>query len=307
MKKYIAVAALSLSVAVLPCIAGCSSDITQPHSSSDSSISSSTSSESSTTAPEPEIPAGNPTFLICPDGTPVYTSEITEIINWSNETITIEQAEQIAHREIEDEEFHAKCVGFAYGYIPQKALNRIDNPEMFKDSGGEFFEFLGEDEEPTNECMRIEVGDKFGTLTVTSAQAEFGSGVYDKEFDDAPGAYLSGGTVVFEGKIELTGYLTVEVGNPDYPGSEGIMTFFPDGESSTKIPVVPHGTLHRRTPYSDGCFGDWCASFGRISDADFDTSGLHLGDTFVKVKVTADRVSTRDSYVSIFPKNVDVI
>ncbi|MDE7228860.1 MAG: hypothetical protein K2N56_00135, partial [Oscillospiraceae bacterium] len=36
-------------------------------------------SDNSDNAPEPKKPDGEPTFLTCPDGTPIYTSEISEI------------------------------------------------------------------------------------------------------------------------------------------------------------------------------------------------------------------------------------
>ena len=166
MKSRIAVCIFSLSVAVLSLtLGGCAGNTETSDPSSDQQISSPvsdgadnsdspggsgssdnpSSSDNSDIVPEPKKPDGEPTFLTCPDGTPIYTSEISEIYKgneeWGfKEAITLEQAEQFAH---EGGDFTVKCDGFFYGYIPEKALNRVDDPEMFKDSGGTF-KFLGE-------------------------------------------------------------------------------------------------------------------------------------------------------------------
>lgn len=309
MKKYIAITALSISVAVLSIIAGC-----DPQSSSDSSTLSSTttstSSESSTTTPE--IPKGEPTFLICPDGTPVYTSEISEIYAGSEfygnlETLALEQAERRA-KDCEGE-FNIKCEGFAYGFIPQKALNRIDNPELFqKDSVDlQAFHYLGEEDESSDECMRIEVGDKFGPLTVKSVYTLFGDKSFLEEFSQTPGAYISGGAIVFDGEIELTGYVDVWE-DTDYQGAGGTMLFFPDGDSSVKIPVIPRDVLsHTRESNSSGYFGDWWCSLGNMSEVRCDTSSLHKGDVFVKVKITAENVTSGQGGVRLELKSIEVL
>ena len=284
-------------------------------SSSTSSTSSSTTSESSatsTTAPEPEIPAGEPTFLICPDGTPVYTSEISEIYAGSEfsgnlETLTLEQAEQRA-KDCEGE-FKVKCEGFAYGFIPQKALNRIDNPELFqKDSADrQAFNYLGEEDESSDECMRIEVGDKFGPLTVKSVYTLFGNDYFPEEFSQTPGAYISGGAIVFDGEIELTGYVDVWE-DTDYQGAGGTMVFYPDGDSSSKIPVIPRGAVsHTRESNSSGYFGDWWCSLGNMSEVKCDTSGLHKGDVFVKVRITAANVTSGQGGVRLELKNIEIL
>ncbi len=139
---------------------------------------------SSDSTPEPQKPAGEPTFLTAPDGTPIYTSEISEVYTESEEqgnkkTITLAKAEQMA--QTGDGNFTVKCDGFVYGYIPQRALNRVDNPEMFEDIGnGGNFEYLGELSEgkagynkQLTDFIRIKPGDKFGELTVKNAYTLF--------------------------------------------------------------------------------------------------------------------------------------
>lgn len=261
--------------------------------------------------PEPQKPKGEPTFLICPDGTPVYTSEISEIYAGSEfagnlETLTLEQAERRAE-ECEGN-FNVECGGYAYGFIPKKALNRVDNPEMFKDLGdGASFDFLGEEDERSEDCVRIKAGDKFGTLTVKCAHTFFTDKWLLKEFSEEPGAYFSGGAVTFDGKVELTGYVDVWE-DTDYQGAGGTMVFYPDGESSVKIPVIlESGISHQRKPMVGGYFGDWYCDLGNMSEVECDVSGLHKGDVFVKVKITAENVSSAQGYVSLKLNNLEVI
>ena len=313
-KPQITATALLLTAALL--LSGCSkqNDTSLPDTDSgnsselsDSSNSSSDNSgdpdnsESSDSTPEPPKPDGEPTFLICPDGTPVYTSEISEIYAGSEfdgnlETLTLEQAERRAE-ECEGE-FNVKCEGFAYGFIPERALNHIDDPELFKDFGdGVIFDFLGDEDKISTDYMRIKVGDKFGTLTVKSAYTLFSNNRWLKEISETPGAYISGGALIFDGEVELTGYIDVWEGNPDYPGSTGIMVFYPDGGSSVKIPAISYEYSedgrkgHRRTTNTSSYFGDWVCDLGNMYEVDCDTSGLHPGDNFVKVKITADNVN----------------
>ncbi len=49
------------------------------------------------------------------------------------QTITLEQAKQIA--QTGEGNLTVKCDGIAYGYIPERAFNRVDNTEMFEDIG----------------------------------------------------------------------------------------------------------------------------------------------------------------------------
>lgn len=323
MKKYIAITALSLSVAVLSLTTGCSDGIITNKSSdfeqsSMSDLPSGNFENNSTeiSQSEPgnsvlEIPKGEPTFLICPDGTPVYTSEISEIYAGSEfdgnlETLTLEQAERRAE-ECEGE-FNVKCEGFAYGFIPERALNHIDDPEMFKDIGeGVNFDFLGEEDDPSKDCMRIKVGDKFGTLTVKSAKTFFKDQWLFKEFSEEPGAYFSSGAVTFDGEVELTGYVDVWE-DTDYQGAGGTMVFYPDGESSVKIPVILEGGIsHQRNPMAAGYFGDWYCDLGNMSEVECDLSVLHKGDVFVKVKITAENVSSGVYGVGLRLKSLEVL
>ncbi len=273
-------------------------------------------------APEPQKPVGEPTFLIAPDGTPIYTSEISEVYTGSEwdgnkETLTLEQAEQYA-RACEGE-FNVKCEGFSYGFIPERARNRIDDPEMFKEAGnGENFDFVGEELDEygygkfSTDYICIKTGDKFGTLTVKSAYTLFSNDRFLKEFSETPGAYISGGAIEFDGEVELTGYVNVWE-DTDYQGAGGTMVFYPDGDSSMKIPIISyeysmeHIKGHHRGPQSVGYFGDWECSLGNMSEVECDVSGLHKGDVFVKVKITADSVTSGHGGVRLKLKNIEVL
>lgn len=262
-------------------------------------------SDNSNVDTETQKPEGEPTFLTCPDGAPIYTSEITEVWMGSDQygdkkSITFAEAEHIAR---ESGDFTVKCDGFVYGYIPEPALNRIDDPEMFSDIGGGSFDYLGEtfdvntcEGKCSTEFMRINAGDKFDTLTVKSAYSLFGSNYsLENGFSDVPGAYLIGGAVEFEGDIELYGYVCVTQTNTLY-GTGGDMTFYADGDSSVKVPNISsyfwdHINNRRcrfSTKWYDGYFGDGVSiwNLGNIYEVSCDVSELSPGDSFVKVKIT---------------------
>ncbi len=247
-------------------------------------------------------PAGEATFLTAPDGTPIYTSEISEVYTGSEEdgskkTITLAEAEQMA--QTGEGGFTVKCDGFVYGYIRQRAVNRIENPELFKDSGnGKYFDYRGEvsdekhgtDKRPAD-LIRIEPGDKFGELTVKNAYAVFTCSPYE------PGARFAEGCIEFDGAIELEGYICVAPMDTSY-GNPGDVIFYPNGDSSTKLPsVVPDWTISDPKYYavamtdSKGYFGNLRFDIGNMYKAEWDTSGLKLGDSMVKAKIVLENIS----------------
>lgn len=240
---------------------------------------------------------GEPTFLLCPDGTPVYTSEITEIFTGSDETgdkreITLEEAERLARG---GGDFTVICSGFVYGYLPDKAFNRIDDPDLFKDYGdGVTFNYIGEEIPPSTEFIRFENGGKIGSLTVKNAVTYFGNANGNTElrdFSDKPGNFLQGGSVEFDGEVELSGYVSVRQLDAMY-GTGGGVIFYPDGKSCFKLPVVggywysdpgayAHGTY---TPFEGFC-GSIVPEFGSIEELTIDTGSLKPGDSFVRAAV----------------------
>lgn len=274
-----------------------------------------------------EIPEGEPTFLTLHDGMPVYTSEISEIYKGSEEwgdkeAITLEQAEQFAK---DRSDFSVKCDGFAYGFTSEVALNRVDNPEMFKDSGdGKYFEFLGEDFDVntfegkySTDYTRIKVGDKFGSLTVKNAYTLFTGQTWfeGEDFSDVPGVYLSGAGIEFDGEIEMTGYVVITPMDTLY-NKGGDMEFIPNRDSSLIMPKFEF-FLNKKArcvchfPQVSG-YGYCGTSYniGNMYEVGCDTSGLNPGDSFVKVRVVLGDVKYTPGHLggwSVDLKSIEII
>lgn len=288
------------------------------------------SSDYSDSDPKQPKPEGEPTFLTAPDGTPIYTSEISEVfrdgeIYGVREMIEFGEAERCARKGEGD--FTVKCDGFAYGYVPERALNYVDDPEMFKDTGSGGYDFLGEkynvitgEGECSTDFFRLNVGDKFGPLTVTRAYTLFSDDPELESFSDTPGAYISDCFIEFGGEIELTGYVKITDADVVIGSWGGDMEFFPDGDSSVKIPGFSY-KMNRKTGEichsrsalmwnsGDGeCFGDWSFKIGNMFNVNCDTSGLHPGDVFVKVKVVLENINyITGGWYRVNLKSIDVI
>ena len=249
---------------------------------------------------------GEPTFLTCPDGTPVYTSEITSVFTGSDAAgdrrdITLEEAETLAR---EGGDFTVICSGFVYAYIPENAFNRIDNPDLFNIDddmiglfsigGTQYFGYTGEEISPSTEFIRFEAGDKIGSLTLKSASAYFGSAPANmniREFTDKTGNFLRGCSAEFDGELELSGYLSVSPFNELY-NMGGNVTFYPDSKSCAKLPMADGrwdnelgSFVHKPFAVSDGYYGDFILDLGNINDITVDTGTLAYGDSFVKAAV----------------------
>ncbi len=278
--------------------------------------------------PEPQKPDGEPTFLTLLDGTPIYTSQICEVYKgaevWGDkEAITLEQAEQFAR---ERSDFSVKCDGFAYGYISERSLNYVDDPEMFKqrEKDSEYFDYLGGEfdvnefeGEYSTDYIGIEVGDKFGPLTVKNAYTLFTRRTWyeGEDFSDVPGVYLSGCGVEFDGEIEMTGYVIITPVNTLY-GEGGDMKFIPDGDSSVILPEFGF-FLNKKARcvchISNASARGYCGTsydIGNMYKVDCDTSGLQPGDSFVKVKVVLDDVKHTPGHLggwSVNLKSIEVL
>ena len=306
MKKITAIITAILILAPLVLLmSGCGNSEELSGNASENNSTSEYSSEQSTqttTEKEPEIipekqqPDGEPTFLICPDGEPLYTSEITQFCSYKRDN----HIELVPDEEGSLENFTAaRCDGFVYGYVPERSYNFVDNPELFdfKTTNREYRYYKGKEYPNITEFTRIREGDKFGTLTVSRACSYF-SGEYRDLSDEEktlPGAYYVGGCLELEGEIELTGYMLVEVDT--LYDSAGDLYFFPDGESSTKIPyIADHWDRENHMLYEEynssfyGYYGSYFG-LGNMNDYDIDFYGLRPGDDFVKVRVTLGDIS----------------
>lgn len=191
--------------------------------------------------PEEKIPAGESTFLTAPDGTPIYTSEITKYQNPSefqgtHEQFPLDQFNMETFTGIDCPE--AVCGGYSYAFIPRPSISAADAPEKFTDDHGILI-YSGDELPPSSEYFRIKVGDKFGSLTVKSACAGFSNYEafwYDGSPDEVPGIYLTGAEIQYEGEVELTG--TIRVTRTEGYDTEGDLWFYPDGDCVSQIPMA---------------------------------------------------------------------
>ncbi len=295
----------------IPNSPGDSSAITDSSDNSDNSGNSDNSSAPES-APEPPKPDGEPTFLTAPDGTSIYTSEISEVYTGSEfqgnkETITLEQAEQIA--QTGDGHFAIKCDGFIYGYMPEKALNRIENPDMFIEDEHGSFDYLGEtsdkngmDGKRMTDFTRFNIGDKIGEFTVKNAYTLFTGNPNYSDTPYVPGAHISSYYIELDGAVELEGYICVTPTDTLY-GEGGDLRFFPNGESSKKLPGIgcnwddkTNEYYHHTLVQSEGYIGDWNLVLGNMYKIDCDTSGLQPGDSMVKAKISLENLRYATSF-----------
>lgn len=306
MKKELAVILLA---AVLAFTTGCSGKAPAEDGSSDTPPSSdiSESKPESGDKDDSSNNKGEPTFLICPDGTPVYTSEITSIFTGSDSAgnrcdISLEEAEKLAR---EGGDFTVVCTGFVYAYIPENAFNRVDDPGLFSarddviilDGAGDFdcFGYTGAEIPPSTKYIRLDSGGKFGGLTVKNAVTYFGrSSVNEnaRDLSDQPGGiFLRGGSVEFDGELELSGYVSVSPYSEFY-GTGGKISFYPDLQSCSKLPVTEGywdgeagGFVHSPYETVEGYYGDLILDLGDIFGITVDMGGLKPGDFMVKAEI----------------------
>ncbi|MCM1164449.1 MAG: hypothetical protein NC299_00095 [Lachnospiraceae bacterium] len=323
MKKF---TAIICTMAMLAALAGCDNGESSPESgsvsapestlessgessgSSSESVPESTSSESSESLPEESVPTkGEPTFLTCVDGTVVYTSDITKL---EGAVYDVDgQLEQFSLGDLDEERFlncdyMVVCGGFAYAFTPKYSFNPAQNPDMFETVEGigldNYWSYVGEEVAPSGEFYRVGVGDKFGALTVKSAETEFYSNYmnYDMSIN---GAYTWSGTLEFDGELELTGYISVSNPNEGYDEG-GEMRLVLDNECAGLIPlmkyeVVEDAVLHYTHGNWDGNgYGDYnMFSLGNIHDYDIELDGLEIGEHNVHVRITVGDIVSRGS------------
>lgn len=301
------------------CLTGCNSEkdsVPSDNSSQISIINENNSSGISQSEPEssvPEIPKGEPTFLTCPDGTSIYTSQITKYQNCARYADGSHEQYPIDTFNMETFSDNTTpqvvCEGFAYGFIPRYCVNITEAPEKFTNSDG-IDMYSGEELPPSNEYFKIKVSDKFGSLTVKSAQTIFSYNFARDETEvdpnSIPGIYLSGAEIKYEGEVEMTGF--VDVMKTEGYSTEGDLWFYPDGSFVSKIPAVsyryfselePKGIYHNAEGGSPS-YGELnLIMLGNMFDYDIDFDGLEPGDRRIRVKVTVKNpvVLTQDGYM----------
>lgn len=114
------------------------------------------------------------TFLTGLDGKAVNAAEITRLYTKDSNAPAVLDESSLER---------AECDGFAYAFKP---------------------------DDDSKEFIRINVGDKFGGLTVKSARAVFSA-------NNMNGAYYEGSEITFDGEITLNGTLNIPMEVENYP------------------------------------------------------------------------------------------
>ena len=277
-----------LVIAALPLVslAGCSDSQSSVQNSaptysesSTNNLSSTGKSESSTVKPEDNssedtasnIPKGEPTFLIGPDGKAILTNEITRLENTGKTAETLTE---------DDIGANVYCDGLAYYKEPcGVGYDTYKNPELF-----DGYDFLGEVPENKNEWKRVYVGDEICGMKVKAAAAHF---MIDG--GDAPERHFwSNDGIELEGTIEVEGFLQVNIRNVMYPTEDEYMWFYP---SAADLPLGPSPYFYKnrgtgfdvRGVFNHvgefNCAGEFDKFFlGFYRDADCDMDGIGVGD-----------------------------
>lgn len=245
---------------------------------------------SNSTPSEPEASAEDPTFLKGPAGDPIYPTDITYADISGGRRIT--DISELT----EDNLAFVQCDNFVYLKDPMGiSYNRYESPEKFE---SEFpYLYIGEELVNQNPVKRVYVGEKICGMTVTGTGTSFvnnGRNTSVPFWNDSIG-------VTFKGEVTLTGYLSVEDMTPDYPGTEGAVTFGLD-EQSSALPItdLSAGKNGAESSYYNGTgfYSETCEiKLGSIyggNSANCDEAlldGITYGDKDIHVKITIDDYS----------------
>ncbi len=281
---------------------------------SDSTSSSSTNStevkqDSSFSVSDESIAEPLPFPLFGADNVQITFGDVTEMLDKEGNTLTKETLEDTKWYDI-------ICGGFAYLAEPTISLNSVDDAELYDT---ETLLFGGAPEYTDTEYKRFKNGDKFGELTVKSAETTFSrigyeekDGVLTTEQIRAEGmcfaGMLRGCSAEFDGTVTMTGYMRVCVS--EYGVEEGEILFVPD-KNSLVLPVM-NFHVDRDTDTFNTAVWQWSVKdfayateyptirLGNINKG-VDISGIPADGTSTKVSVTVTNVSMFcDTYMSSF-------
>lgn len=295
MKKQ--VTALITAALILANFTACNSNTEPIENLSNDSSEISNNSEENSSEPEisqvSQIPDEEPTFLKGPDGKPIYPSEITFAVIKDENAPNGERRADISEL-TEDNLSFVSCGDFVYLREPTgKSYNRYESPEKFE---SEFpYLYIGGELVNQNPIKRVYIGEKICGMTVTDGATVFA----DHMRDSSVPFWSDLSTITFKGEITLTGYLSVEAMTPDYPGTEGLVTFWLDEESSP-LPTVAlqAGENGAESRYCAGT-GFYAEYYDIVLGSIYDSGqtdlvdgslldGITYGDKDVHVKITID-------------------
>lgn len=287
-KKYIAIIILALVLAMIPACAN-SSHIGIPNNQTESFPMSVFSDDLSSNSSQP--PENAKTFLICPDGTAVLFSEISEMYSGNESTndkknLTLPQIENAARGK---QDFKAVCEGFAYGYFPEPSFDLGNSSDKFDNTN------IGTEYDRSSDFFRVKTGDKFGTLTVKHARSFFSTNWNLNGLSNIPGAYYSGSLIEYDGEIELTGRASKK---------DDLLIFYPDGDSITKFPYTSFMWNNDKAElyHSRIINANWCGDYSlnvsiNKSLNNSNTENTEIGNEPVNVKVTLSDIIFERSFL----------
>lgn len=214
------------------------------------------------------------TFLVGLDGKNIKASDIKYLTDKKSKPTNV----------LDEKNFgHAICEGFVYAFKPSVYFGEESSPEMFRDG-----EYIGESSAASSEYFKVRVGDKFGNLTVKSADCKFCASTIDGQLHLG---YMEG-EIEFDGEITLTGLLDIPPLLTNYGDLEMEMHFYSDLENGLPLSLE---CLYKPEFSSDiyHCAGSGYKTYsdlplldiGKLSDYDLDFDGLTHGDT-ARVEIT---------------------
>lgn len=222
------------------------------------------------------------TFLIGLDGNKIKASEIKYLLNKNFKPTNI----------LDENDFRqATCEGFTYAFKPSEYTDSTIEPDKFINNG---YDYIGERTAASSDYFRVNVGDKFGGLTVKSAKCNFNAYTLNKE------EYLgyNRGELEFDGEITLTGTLVIPDRLPQYNNMVMEMKFYSELENGIPLSLecsyrpefgadIQHGVHEQYKTYSDIPHLD----LRKITEYDLDFDGLSHGDSArVEITVTGLRL-----------------
>ena len=248
------------------------------------------------------IPSGEPTFLVGPDGKPIYTGEITRLENTDKTAETLTE---------EDYNAMIYCDGFAYFIEPCGiGYDNYKNPELFDGTV-----FIGEVPENKNEWKRAYVGDEIFGLKVKSAYSEFF--IHDPSYPPYTGPVFSNSVFEFEGTLEVEGFLCIDKKYND-PDINELMFLFAPTADIPLAPIYPYASdeemyaarfeEHFVDPGNKYlCVGEYYPiQLGRFADVSCDLDGIGLGD-IAYVRVTLNNISIIENIICATPDKVELL
>lgn len=294
MKKYIAITALSLSVALLSLMAGCGNiSIPSDADSSDQSSSSSISNEIST--PVSDITSDDPDngskHVIGNEITAMFETPNGDPADLTNAVVKGFDGGEIPLSEMTADNWQSvTCDGVYLAQAGGVYYDNINNADLFDETT---YSFSGAPDVVYHEYKKYNVGDMFGSLKLTEAKTEFS--IYSS---DMPPKYFNGGSVRFEGTLTLTGKCWLAPETEGY-NTERDIHFVPDAKSAKLIPIMYYLPDENGCEYlMGGAMNDFCFLAEHpdlyLGNADYyskiDFRELPKDGSCVDVQVTVDNI-----------------